>query len=85
MDQSQEQLAGAYQDTDLVTWKQRASQYRNAWEAEKLIAKAALAGQDELLRQLGQEQRGAAFRGALIGALAGLIVGLIIGAQIALH
>jgi hypothetical protein len=80
-DYSQEQLAEAYQEAEIVTWQNRAKQYREAWEAEKKVSQAHLEGWRTSQQQL-DEAKTRRLATLLLGAFLGLIAGLIIGANL---
>lgn len=77
-DYTQEILAEAYQEAELVTWQRKAEQYKAAWEAEKKIANANMAGL-RTAREKIEEMRHRALLLALLGVFIGLILGLTIG------
>jgi hypothetical protein len=78
-DYLQESLAEAYQEAEIVTLQNRAKQYREAWEAEKKVSQAHLAGWRTAQRELDEAKAGK-LATLLIGTFTGLIAGLIIGA-----
>lgn len=78
-DSTQDSLAEAYQEAEIVTIQRKADKYREAWEAEKKVSQAHLAGWRTAQRELDEVKSGK-LATLLIGTFMGLIAGLIIGA-----